>query len=394
MYILIAIEILIAAVIVFIKYFFLKKYSIKRTLYWTIAVAVILLLMVYLELSYGIIFKNIFITILFSVFFAVPALYCERFFITRESDDGGHTPQTQPMSETASISPDQLEYEQWKAEIARRHILHTTVPLAEIEAVVAELTENTKRPVIWVEPIAADNLPLLTSKYGGLPYISKSDVPPCDREGRQLRLLAQLNMQELPLTDFMPKKGLLQFWALNDRMYGFASHHNNANGTYRIVYHEEIDIDVTAEQVLQKYHPWYEEGFEDHFPINQEFALRFTFGEEGMGADDSRWDKLFAEMWNQKHPEMEVYSLEDLPNARDFSEYCLYSEKNKIGGYPNFVQANRYGEEDVLLLQIPGSSWGQCRIKWGDCGIANFFIKEDALAVCDFSDVMYHWDCC
>ncbi|WP_084133617.1 DUF1963 domain-containing protein [Clostridium grantii] len=75
-------------------------------------------------------------------------------------------------------------------------------------------------------------------------------------------------------------------------------------------------------------------------------------------------------------------------------EYRWYGEKNKIGGYPNFVQWNRHGEEDVLLLQIPSSGRSQRRITWGDCGIANFFIKEEALAKRDFSDVMYHWDCC
>lgn len=266
------------------------------------------------------------------------------------------------------------------------------VPLEEIEAVIAEMTEKTKRQTIWIEPVEADNLPLLTSKYGGLPYIPKAGMPPCDREGRQLRLLAQLNMCELPSTDFMPEKGLLQFWALNDRMYGLALNHDNLNGTYRIVYHEQFEADMTTEEVLQKYHPWYEEGFENHFSINHEFALKFNPGEERMGADDSRWDKLFAERWNQKHPEMEVYGMEDLPNALDASEYCSYGEKNKIGGYPNYVQGNRPGEEDVLL-QIPSLDWKNRRIMWGDCGIANFFIEEEALARRDFSDVMYNWDC-
>lgn len=48
---------------------------------------------------------------------------------------------------------------------------------------------------------------------------------------------------------------------------------------------------------------------------------------------------------------------------------------------------------DVLLFQL--NSGGTCgdEIMWGDCGIANFFISAADLAACDFSRVMYTWDC-
>lgn len=395
----IAILILFAAAIVYIKYFVLQKSSARKAFYRTAIVIGTVLLLLFLSKFCSFIFKNYFTTILCAAPLVVLMFYCERFFVIKGGKDKKLIPQTQHQLQSAvqTLQPpktqDQLEYDQWRAENVRRKALHKTVHQNEIQAVIAELTEKTKRPAIWIEPIDADNLPLLTSKYGGLPYIPKDELPPCDSEGRQLRLLAQLNLCELPSTDFMPKEGVLQFWALNDRMVGFAPYHSNVNLTYQVIYHEKIDVGVTTAQVLQKYHPWYEEGLEDHFPINHEFALKFTVAEEGMESDDSRWDKLFAELWNQKHPEMEVYSIEDLPGAMAVSEYCSNDVKNKIGGYPNFVQWDRHGEEDVLLLQIPSTGQQQRRIMWGDCGIANFFIKEEALAMHDFSDAMYHWDC-
>ncbi|MFR6587725.1 MAG: DUF1963 domain-containing protein [Ruminococcus sp.] len=32
-------------------------------------------------------------------------------------------------------------------------------------------------------------------------------------------------------------------------------------------------------------------------------------------------------------------------------------------------------------------------IMWGDSGICNFFIHSEALRNCDFSEVLYNWDC-
>ena len=33
-------------------------------------------------------------------------------------------------------------------------------------------------------------------------------------------------------------------------------------------------------------------------------------------------------------------------------------------------------------------------VLWGDCGVANFFIKDEDLAKKDFSNILYSWDCC
>lgn len=77
-----------------------------------------------------------------------------------------------------------------------------------------------------------------------------------------------------------------------------------------------------------------------------------------------------------------------------------YEKHNsRIGGYPVFTQSDPRDAEctdcDTLLFQLDSFSerGSNSEIMWGDMGIANFFISKDALARCDFSKVMFNWDC-
>lgn len=379
----------------------LKSSSLQKAVFWTVAIIEAILLLIYFNKFIHIIFNNSFNTITVVMAYAIFVWGCERFFVTEKVKDGRSIQRTQPPTQPVAQSQEspktqaQLEHEQWKAEMKRREELHKKVSRNEIESVIAELSESTRQPAIWINTMDADKLPLTASKFGGLPYIPKDALPPCDIEGRQLQLLAQINLCELPFIDVLPKEGVLQFWILNDRMYGNKPSHNDDNRTYQVAYHKKIDIAVNTEQVMEKYHPWCEDS-EDHFPFEHEFALEFTLGEEWMESDDSRWNKRFTELWNQKHPEMEVYDLEELPNAQDTAEYHSRYRKHKILGCPDFVWENDDGldwAQDVLLLQITSSEAPGRSIKWGDDGIAHFFIKKEALETRDFSDVVYQWEC-
>ena len=78
------------------------------------------------------------------------------------------------------------------------------------------------------------------------------------------------------------------------------------------------------------------------------------------------------------------------------------NEGHSIGGYPLFIQEDprQYDEEkeeyNVMLLQVDSEFVeGERRylIIWGDCGIANFFIREKDLKAQDLSNILYNWDC-
>ena len=74
----------------------------------------------------------------------------------------------------------------------------------------------------------------------------------------------------------------------------------------------------------------------------------------------------------------------------------LFEAGHKIGGYPNFTQSDvrKIGDYEILLLQIDSEGTEKNEIMWGDCGIANFFIREKDLKELNFEKVIYNWDCC
>jgi uncharacterized protein YwqG len=74
------------------------------------------------------------------------------------------------------------------------------------------------------------------------------------------------------------------------------------------------------------------------------------------------------------------------------------ADGHKIGGYPYFTQYDpraytRYSDCDFNLLFQMDTDWPE-NIMWGDAGVGNFFIREEDLRNCDFSHVLYNWDCC
>lgn len=125
---------------------------------------------------------------------------------------------------------------------------------------------------------------------------------------------------------------------------------------FRIVYHPTIDPAINKRTISKLGYPHFGQSEED--PMHEEFALRIKKG---------------------------VSTRTTYCNDRDFH----------LLGYPSFAQSEPQWLYDTLLLQVPSlrSQNGYAAL-WGDCGILNFFIKEDDLRNNDFHDVIYHFDCC
>lgn len=157
---------------------------------------------------------------------------------------------------------------------------------------------------------------------------------------------------------------------------------------------------------MEKTQPSEEE--EAFFPVEKEVALKLKKSMESLSFSDYRFDKKFAEKFNQLSPEEPIEEPYDLdidmwdieePICKQFIEDSGWG--HKIGGFPAFTQsdprdcmenADRF---DTLLLQIDsGTIDDSHEIMWGDSGICNFFIHSEALRNCDFSEVLYNWDCC
>lgn len=281
----------------------------------------------------------------------------------------------------------------------------------EIKKIVLDILEKNKKPMIEIS--LSDEKPnLFQSKFGGVPYLPKDVEVPKNKENQQLTLLAQINIEELPKNNiYSMKEGILQFWILNDDILGLDYDTHLGDG-YKIIYYKEIDKSVTEEEILEKYKPYKDE--DSYFPVEGEFSLSFKLTDGYCTASDDRFSKLFVkeiEKFEKEKGEeykeiFEKYRKNNLGYNICYDFYEIFEEdKNlndklfgaghKIGGYPDYTQNDIRDEEyEILLLQIDSEETEKNEIIWGDCGIANFFIREKDLKELNFDRAIYNWDCC
>ena len=261
--------------------------------------------------------------------------------------------------------------------------------------VVDEFIKNTSIPSIVLKT-ERRKTGSYDSKLGGLPYMPKNFIYPCNSKGEPLKLLAQLNFSELPKLLNYPQKGILQFFVLTDEMIGVNFDDLSSQDSFRIIYHDEI---VSGELLSDDYP---DIAAAEWFPFQGEFALVGEKGSCPMTEADYRFNDEFLKVW-RKHTDINIKGSYELGYYEDIFEPPLYEALDstgiRIGGYPYFTQEDpreyasltRY---DTLLFQIDSGGEGNNEIMWGDSGVANFFINLEDLKVCDFSKVIYTWDCC
>lgn len=76
-----AILFIVTAAVLFFLYFIIKKYSLKKTLYYISSIFVTIMILLFLSKIYDFIFRNIFSTVLLIIPFALITIYLEKFFI-------------------------------------------------------------------------------------------------------------------------------------------------------------------------------------------------------------------------------------------------------------------------------------------------------------------------
>jgi len=228
------------------------------------------------------------------------------------------------------------------------------------------------------------------SKFGGNPYFPKEGVEyPLSKDGEPLKLLAQINFEEIPENNIYPKKGLLQFYiSASDDVHGLDFDNGMNQDKFRVLYFSELILDeakLLSDFSLIKTEP------NDYFPIQSELKLSFTKEYNDVGVEDYQFESLF---------QISPYELAD-KYGKDVGEYFYNNylgDGHKIGGYAYFTQSDpreytkTYDKHNILLLQIDSDD--KNNIWWGDSGVANFFITEKDLRDLNFNRVLYNWDCC
>ncbi|MGL6344478.1 MAG: DUF1963 domain-containing protein, partial [Waterburya sp.] len=125
---------------------------------------------------------------------------------------------------------------------------------------------------------------------------------------------------------------------------------------------------------------------------NDCFSLKFALNFAPISCADYQFEQLIgSDIWDVLSDNN--YQLENWYQSRFMSGH-------KLGSYADFTQDDprEFLEEEepyILLFQIDSddSAFEKIYIQWGDGGVCNFWIKESALKKCDFSEILYHWDC-
>ncbi len=272
----------------------------------------------------------------------------------------------------------------------------------KVKRIVELLKERTATTAYKLTILDEKEPELFESKFGGVPYWDLKKEYPVDSKGEKLQLLAQINFTAAKLQDDrLPEQGMLQFFiSADDDCYGMDWDQGDSQKDFRVIYHEEIDTTVTKEQVLALEIPYAAGGNNEFTPVLKEVSLEITKQVTSFGTEDYRFDEVLKNVIKEVTGEETelIYSF----FSEEEQEYIFRECENGghwLLGSPFFTQGDprgngRYEEYDTLLFQMDSEcKEGNYTIIWGDAGVGNFFINEQALKNKDFSKVLYNWDC-
>jgi uncharacterized protein YwqG len=256
-----------------------------------------------------------------------------------------------------------------------------------------------KKPKLW------------ESKLGGKPYLPKGfEYPVSKTSGKALKLIAQINYEEIPHFEPFPRQGILQIYISDEKtsgritserklvlnedghFWGMCDKNKTDQRNFRVIYHAKVLKDEDALITDFSFLPNFDIGpvfYEEEGEEEIEYPIGFEEHLEIMSKTDCPFIdcKAFAS---------DLYKYEKEPGEKitlAFEEV----DGDKIGGYhssSNMIDDRKFyfgDEKTVLLLQMDGC--GVYPFSWGDGGRAQFFITEKDLKKLDFSKVLYSWDC-
>ena len=233
-----------------------------------------------------------------------------------------------------------------------------------------------------------------STKLGGIPYMPKGTEYPCDGSGNPLRLLAQLNFDELPHLQYYPS-GILQFFCKDNFKYGMNPKNLTEQEEFRIVYHDTV---TDRENLLSESEmPQFTEQPFTAFPIIKETALAPSeVRTDTPRLGDYRFEELlleFAKLY--KLCPKRTKSLIDLPTQYKDPIYKAFSESSTaVGGFVPLKKDPRNDNSELrkfdnVLLRLDGSTTKDYINGFESCC---FLISTEDLKNKDFSKVMYYWE--
>lgn len=246
--------------------------------------------------------------------------------------------------------------------------------------------------------LSLDSVEITESKVGGVPYLPKNTQLPQSKTSGELRMIAQLNLEEMASSVFPIKQGILQFWGTDDPFYGMDSDDISNSDSISVVYYPKIEDFISETDFLEQYSFY---TTTENFPVSceQSFKIQTSTGLSKISTSDFRFNDEFVKKFNAAYPEATIEEWYDLKSLKEnFDLFTNHDNlSHKLLGYPNFTQSDpREGgyEDYILLFQLDSQGFEDSadEIMWGDCGVATWLIHPEDLKKADFSKVLFYWD--
>jgi len=271
----------------------------------------------------------------------------------------------------------------------------------------APALEASKLPQIVAHPARAKGLAQSVSKLCGVPYWPKGAEYPHDIDGQPMAMLAQLNFRELPELPGYPRAGIVQFFVAVSPDEGRCPHDygmrsdgewqwRTASETaayceqryFRVVYHDHVTDDLATLHLNLPALPY---GL---LPMHREASLSYSLRNSYVHTSDYRFARVFGHDFDTF---LQTTLNDDWHIVDRYHSFLDREIPIVIGGYSRTEQGYDprivHRDEDwVVLLSIDSVPPNDVHMAWGDCGVANWWIKKEDLARRDFSRVMYFHD--
>lgn len=265
--------------------------------------------------------------------------------------------------------------------------------LTRAEQFIEEVKQMTVKPCLSLVPDFNMTPDVTSSKLGGQPYWPKDRAYP-EYDGTKMSLLAQINFSEIDENNLLPNEGILQFFiaANSPRIYGVNFKNPDLQESFKIVFHPNIEKSIIIDA------PMLEEC--DNSPLHREVALTIVPALSFININEPEFKSIYktviAKLFQDENPG-EIFQFFNNEEMCTIEQALMFSPEpgHQMLGWPKFTEGDPRNEEqqeqfNTLLLQL-GSQFadeGELLI-WGDMGIAQFFIPQENLIQCDFSQVLY-----
>lgn len=244
--------------------------------------------------------------------------------------------------------------------------------------VIEKFKEKTKKECYKIN-LLNEETTILDNKIGGMPYLPVGEEYPKDSDGNYLRLLLQINLKEVKLTDF-PSSGILEI---------FTSSINT----------EDIKYFVKCYKEGLKYQTELPDIDLNDFIVTRSYKIDVSKTTVYMPPSDFRFDDIIKKLVK------DIYKV-DIANYSEYNEvfnnvnWCdAFYDFSKpfitIGGYGDFTQEDPriFDNKDKTECLFKIDSFDNTVFYLGDGGIISFLITKEDLKNSNFNNILVHFDC-